>query len=134
MAMNPMQRKVRNGFLLGFLAALILGGVGIAFLIMQLNGKNKEIDDMRKQAQIAMRQVYVASGNLRKDEGIQAILKSIPAEYVPDKAITDISDYENEDGELTIKALVDIPEGTILTENMVENDEEIETYRENIRK
>ena len=35
MAMNPMQRKIRNSFLFGFLVALILGAVVIGLLIVQ---------------------------------------------------------------------------------------------------
>ncbi len=38
MAMNPMQRKVRNSFLFGFIVALLIGAVIIGLLIM----KNKQ--------------------------------------------------------------------------------------------
>lgn len=43
MAINPMQRKSRNSFLLGMLITMILAGGAIAFLIMQLNETNEEM-------------------------------------------------------------------------------------------
>ena len=101
MAMNPMQRKTRNAFLLGFIAALIVGGIVIAILFMQLKNKNTEIDNMRKAAQVAMKNVYVLNKDVEEKEAIEAISKSIPIEYVPDDAITSLSNYMDDDGNLT---------------------------------
>ena len=43
MAINPMQRKARNSFLLGMLLMLVIAGAVIALLAVQLkNYKDKE--------------------------------------------------------------------------------------------
>ena len=46
MAMNPMQRKANNSFLLGILITLLITGAIIAFLIYQVSSLNKEMDDV----------------------------------------------------------------------------------------
>ncbi len=44
MAMNPMQRKANNSFLLGILITLLITGVIIAFLILQISKLNSEME------------------------------------------------------------------------------------------
>ena len=44
MAMNPMQRKAINSFLLGILITLLITGVIIAFLILQISKLNSEME------------------------------------------------------------------------------------------
>ena len=43
MALNPMQRKSRNSFLLGMVITLIFAGAGIGFLIYQQNTINEKL-------------------------------------------------------------------------------------------
>ena len=45
MAMNPMQRKANNSFLLGILITLLITGIIIAFLIFQVSQLNKELEE-----------------------------------------------------------------------------------------
>ena len=129
MAMNPMQRKTRNAFLLGFIAALIVGGVVIALLFMQIRNKNAEINRMREAANVAMADVYILSKDIRANEAIEVQSKRIPLEYVPDKAIKSLDGYMDEEDELIMKSKVDLTKGTILTEDMVENDADTTSYR-----
>lgn len=129
MAMNPMQRKTRNAFLLGFIAALIVGGIGIALLFMQLKNKNAEIDKIRAEMNVAMSNVYVISKDVREDEPVEVQMKSIPTEYVPSKAVTSVNNYMDDDGELVMKSKVALTKGTIITEDMVENNDETKSYR-----
>lgn len=42
MAVNPMQRKANNSFLLGILITLLITGIIIAILLMQLSKLNAE--------------------------------------------------------------------------------------------
>ena len=129
MAMNPMQRKTRNAFLLGFIAALILGGVGIAVLFMQIKGKNAEINKMREAANVAMSDVYVLTKDVRENEPVEVQPKKIPTEYAPDKAVKSLGSYTDNEGELVMKAKGDFSKGTIITEDMVENDDDTTSYR-----
>ena len=45
MAVNPMQRKANNSFLLGILVTLLITGLVIAFLILQISRLNGEIQE-----------------------------------------------------------------------------------------
>ena len=45
MAMNPMQRKANNSFLLGILITLLITGLIIAFLIYQVSQLNSELEE-----------------------------------------------------------------------------------------
>ena len=45
MAVNPMQRKANNSFLLGILITLLITGLIIAFLILQISRLNSEIEE-----------------------------------------------------------------------------------------
>ena len=42
MAMNPMQRRSRNSFFIGFLVALILMALVVAALVMKMKAINEE--------------------------------------------------------------------------------------------
>ena len=44
MAMNPMQRKANNSFLLGILITLLITGAIIGFLIYQVSNLNSELE------------------------------------------------------------------------------------------
>ena len=44
MAMNPMQRKSRNSFLLGMVLTLLITSVIIAFLFLQVTKLKQEAD------------------------------------------------------------------------------------------
>ena len=45
MAMNPMQRKANNSFLLGILITLVITGLIIGFLIYQVSNLNKKLEE-----------------------------------------------------------------------------------------
>ena len=56
MAMNPMQRRARNSFLIGFLLALVIMALVVIFLLNQMKGLKNTI--------------YVLRGDGEMDEGI----------------------------------------------------------------
>ena len=70
MAMNPMQRKTRNAFLLGFIAALIVGGIAIAFLITKVKSKNQEIETVRQQLTFIPKNVVVVTKDVDVGEEV----------------------------------------------------------------
>ena len=135
MAMNPMQRKIRNSFLFGFLVALILGEVVIGLLIVQNKKTQEELAKAQEQQKIALKEVYVAEASAEKDEILSITTASLPAQYVPDNAITadNIENYYADDDEaqenLQMIAKIAIKENTILTEDMVEKTADAATYR-----
>lgn len=152
MAMNPMQRKIRNSFLLGILVAIIVAAIIIGLLFMKIKGLNEKIITMQEEQNIAMTYVYVASENLKKDQRVTAnsdlmeandtnkeLMKiiSMPTQLVPENAITGANIEElygltNNKGEITgysIKAKCDIGKGTVLTTDNLEKDDNYSTYR-----
>ena len=95
MAINPMQRKANNSFILGIVVTLLITGCIIAFLIMQISKINKEMEAMKT----AKKEVYVLSYDIKSGEPItSAMLESVQLDVsvIPENAIiaaTDLSGY-----------------------------------------
>ena len=85
MAVNPMQRKARNSFLLGMIVTLLIAGVIIALLFMQLKQKS---DDL--QAEInSKRNVYVLNQDVKSGQIITEDMlstKQISQSAIPSNA------------------------------------------------
>lgn len=137
MAMNPMQRKVRNSFLFGFLIAVVIAALIVGLLFMKIKKLNEDMVKMQQKEQLAMKTVYVVSESVKKGEKISTFsTKSVPAQMVPDNAITasNISDYQSEDesensDSSAVVAKVDLSPNVILTTDMIEKAKEASTYR-----
>lgn len=137
MAMNPMQRKVRNSFLFGFLIAVVIAALIVGLLFMKIKKLNEDMVKMQQKEQLAMKTVYVVNESVKKGEKISTFsTKSVPAQMVPDNAITasNISDYQSEDesensDSSAVVAKVDLSPNVILTTDMIEKAKEASTYR-----
>lgn len=137
MAMNPMQRKVRNSFLFGFLIAVVIAALVVGLLFMKIKKLNEEMTKLQTQEDLAMKTVYVVNDSVKKGEKISTFsTKSVPAQMVPDNAITEsnISDYQSDDesensDSSAIVAKVDLSQNVILTTDMIEKTKEASTYR-----
>lgn len=94
MAVNPMQRKANNSFLLGILITLLITGVIIVLLLMQVSKLNKE-----KQEEEALKiQTYVLATDVKSGEILDsASLKpvTINKSTIPENAITSTSELED---------------------------------------
>ena len=141
MAMNPMQRKIRNSFLFGFLVAVIIAAVAVALLYMRVKGLKEEIVKIQKENEVALVQVYAVTQDVQKDEILTAsedadqkfALISVPAQQVPDNAITqanldELYKDENSD-EYQMTAKLDLSKNTVLTTDMIEKSSESGTFR-----
>lgn len=93
MAINPMQRKSRNSFLLGMLIAMILAGGAIAFLIMQLNETNEQMAHAQS-GQIYVLNTDVKSGQILTSD-MFSLLKVHP-DMVPANSQGVMSYFNNE--------------------------------------
>lgn len=137
MAMNPMQRKVRNSFLFGFLIAVVIAALIVGLLFMKIKKLNEDMVKMQQKEQLAMKTVYVVNESVKKGEKISTFsTSSVPAQMVPDNAITasNISDYQSEDesensDSSAVVAKVDLSPNVILTTDMIEKAKEASTYR-----
>ena len=126
MAMNPMQRKANNSFLLGILITLLITGIIIAFLIIQVSKLNKEL----KSEEAKKVNVYVVADTIKSGETITEdklqyvettlgtvdtsnMVTSLETQDIEDPATGDINTI------YTQKAKVDLNPGTILTNDLL---------------
>lgn len=91
MAINPMQRKSRNSFLLGMLITMILAGGAIAFLIMELNKVNEEMV-YAQSGEIYVLNTDVTSGQILTQDMFSPL--SVHPDMVPVNS-TGVMDYFN---------------------------------------
>ena len=132
MAMNPMQRKIRNSFLFGFLVAVIVAAIVVGLLFMKIKGLNDEISAAREKEKIAMTDVYTVSQAVKENESIRYVSTiQIATEKVPANAITDanLGEYLDENDEYQMVAKVNIAPNVPLTTDMVEKSAEASSYR-----
>lgn len=132
MAMNPMQRKIRNSFLLGILVAIIVAAIIIGLLFMKIKGLNDEIEKEREKARVATTDVYTVSENVKEGESVRYLSKiTVATEKVAENAITDqnLDDYIDENGDYQMKAKIAISKNTPITTDMVEKDEKAKSFR-----
>lgn len=108
MATNPMQRKARNSFLLGFMIMLVIAAVIIGFLIMQLAKIQQE--EQEKQ----MSEVYVLKKDVKSGETIlNSNIMKVEVESTVAPADCDIEIKEDTISKINLKA------GTILSKSML---------------
>lgn len=109
MAVNPMQRKARNSFLLGMVITMVIMGAIIAFLFIQLNNMKQEQEQTTKT-------VYVLNKDVQSGNAItmaDLTRKDVTSDAVP----VDFAGVNNITGE-TI-ARISLKSGTILTQSML---------------
>ena len=140
MAMNPMQRRARNSFFIGFLIALII----MAFVVIALSIRIKSLNEAKEALEALQTQCYVAADDLESGETItmeedftmatvqttidqSTLISQDDFEYFDENG--DIMVVYNEDGTQRYKELVmrvDVPAGAFVTKDMfIEADEEI---------
>lgn len=143
MAMNPMQRKIRNSFLFGFLVAIIIAAVLISLMYMKVKSLKQQIIEAQKAAEVATKQVYAIKDNVEKDEILTKTndvpekieIISVPAQSVPDNAITpaNIEElYADKNGdtlEYQMKSKLALSKNTVITTDMIEKSPDAGTYR-----
>lgn len=117
MAINPMQKKVRNAFLLGVLIMLVISAVlgVLAYLLIFGNTNNKKEGIQR-------REVYVTSKEIKSGEILQngINVKLIEIETSLSTGLINGSEISN-----NAVARIDLGTGTILTKTMINDAEQI---------
>lgn len=137
MAMNPMQRRARNSFLMGFLVALIIMALVVFGLLQRIKKQNDEMEALLSK----QTSVLVASDDLESGEVVTFVdnftTETVQTTVDPTTVISS-EDFEakdengeflyNEDGTTVAKEMimkVNVPKGTIVTKDMlVESGEE----------
>ncbi len=133
MAMNPMQRRARNSFLIGFLVSLII----MALVVLALLYRIKSINDAKEAIEQLQRKVYVAASDLKSGEIIDfnTDFKMDTVQTTMDLTnVIDETDFQflDSDGNIQIKYYddgtekpkevmmkIDVPAGSIVTKDMI---------------
>lgn len=122
MAMNPMQRRARNSFLTGMLVTLIVMAVVVIALLYKINKLNEDMESLKSKQQT----IYVAAQDIPSGGEItEELLKSeIVQTTIPNDTILSLDDfveYDEDGNEFAIQYVskVDLPAGTIITKDMV---------------
>ncbi len=123
MAVNPMQRKANNSFLLGILITLLITGVIIAILLLQLSKLNKQI-----KTETASRVYgYMVTSDVKSGSEINSSqIKSVEINSAVKSDVIYTSANADKTGALFPagqKAKVDLHAGTILTKDLTYEDE-----------
>ena len=147
MAVNPMQRRARNSFLIGFLVALII----MALVVLLLLYRIKSLNEAKEALESKQSEVYVAATDLKsgdevtmasfKRETVQTtmdqtqIISSTDFEFIDEETGELIEKYA-EDGTKTEKKLimkVSVPANSIVTKDMVSEEEDQTTNDQRIQ-
>lgn len=138
MAMNPMQRRARNSFLIGFLISLIIMAVVVVLLLYKIQGLNEEFESLKAlQKKVYVAGDYIQSGTeVTLDsfvyDTVQTTLNSEEFiteedfEYVDEKTGEIILKYDSDGNPMEKKMVVktNVPAGTIITKDMLEEVDE----------
>lgn len=136
MAVNPMQRKARNYFLIGFLIAIVIMAVVVVLILRQLQAVKAE-----KEALIALQSsVFVASKDLKSGQTVTAsdfntatVITSVdPSEIVTSADFVSTDDDGNQVDKV-ITSKINIPAGTIVTKEMLEEEDDQTTASQRIQ-
>ncbi|MGN1299393.1 MAG: hypothetical protein ACI4UE_05370 [Candidatus Scatovivens sp.] len=134
---NPMQRRAKNSFLLGFLLALIIMALVVAALIYKIT----QINEIKEELESKQIKVYVAASNLESGTELtsgvlvqQMVQTTVDTSNIINDSIFSITDEET--GEMIkYKTKINIPAGSIITQDMiyqdgngVSNDERLQEY------
>lgn len=132
MAMNPMQRKANNSFLLGIVITLLITGVIIAFLIFQIYNLNNKLKvEEAKKVNAYVVTDTIKSGETISEDKVQYIETTLGTVDTSNLVTTfNIQEIENPaTGEIntvyTQKAKVDLNPGTVLTNDLLYENEAI---------
>ena len=118
MAVNPMQRKARQYILLGMLLMLVIAAIVVGILFMQI----MNMKEAENQTAAASKQVYALKSDIKSGQPITT------ADLVAQTVVTNLSTSEIATGadltENTV-AKIDLGQGTILTQSMIVESDEI---------
>jgi hypothetical protein len=130
MASNPIQRRARQSFLVGFLIALIIMAIVVALLFMKINSLNEEIEAMV----VTPVSVYILADDVKSGDVITSDML-VYQELETVNSIMDtgnyltpssLEEYDESTGEaIKYYSKIDIPAGSVMLDSMIyaENEE-----------
>jgi len=123
MAVNPMKRRARNSFLIGFLVALIVMALVVILILYKMQElKNEHQALLNTQKLVYVTDEFIGSGT---EVTISSFTQKKIQTSIQQSDFIEPSDFqiENSDGSITDKIIqvrTDIPAGTIITKDLLE--------------
>lgn len=125
MATNPMKRRERNSFLIGFIIALVFMAVIVLILVKQYSEKKDELNELKAlQKTVIVAANDIESGATLKESDFT--ISTVMTDLDIDNYYTSVDDmfYQESDDsddiyELDLSAKLGIPAGTIITPEMI---------------
>ena len=116
---NPMQKRSKNAFLLGIVITLVLTALVAFVLIGRINNLNDEIKALEsKQKTVCVAAMDLESGqDITMDALKTEIVQTSVLEGMIDTSYADA--YDEEGNPVMYKTKINIPAGTIITEDMI---------------
>lgn len=135
MASNPIQRRARQSFLVGFLLALIIMAVVVVILFMRINNLTTENSQLSAEKKSKTKTIYVLSQDVKSGETITQDMLSSSSKV----ADIDISNYltpssfqDEEGNEIELVAKTDLTSGSPVLTNTVRESTDVLTSDERI--
>ncbi len=137
---NPMQRRAKTSFLLGFVIALVIMAIVVGFLIFTISKKDEELTELKgKQSTVAVAAVDFESGaEITSSDLKQQVVQTtmVKSEMLTAADLPGVSEDESgEESEVKYYTKINIPAGTIITKDMIyeegyetTDDERVQSY------
>lgn len=137
MAINPMQRRARNSFLVGFLISLIIMSAIVVFLVFRMQEVKEEFEAIKaKQTKVYVAGDFMQSGTevtldsfefdtVQTTLNMDELITDEDFEYIDDKTGEIIEKYDKDGNPIKKKMVtkIDLPAGTIITKDMIVEDD-----------
>lgn len=134
MAMNPMQRRARNSFLIGFLVSLIIMAIVVIGLLYKIQGLNKDFESLKAlQKKVYVAGDYIQSGaevtmdsfsldTVQTMVSADELITEEDFQFVDEKTGEIIEKYDSDGNPKQKKMVVktNVPAGTIITKDMLD--------------
>ena len=115
MASNPIQRRARQSFLVGFLIALIIMAVVVVFLFMRISSLNEENTTLQTAQTSRTKSVYTLNTDVKSGETITLDMLTytqIISDLDVSNYVSDIAFYDDEGNERELVAKTDLTSGS----------------------
>lgn len=138
MAVNPMQRRARNSFLVGFLLSLIIMAVVVIALLYRMKGIREDFESLKA----LQKEVYVAADNIQSGNEVTLddfqydtvqtniddgeFISEEDFQFVDEKTGEIIEKYDSDGNPIKKKMIVktNVVAGSIITKDMLESSDD----------
>lgn len=130
MASNPIQRRARQSFLVGFLIALIIMAVVVVLLFMRINSLNEENANLLADQASYTKKVYLLNTQVNSGETItlDMLTESEVMVSIDTSAYVSSDDFYDDDGnEIELVAKTDLSSGTPVLKDTVSTSDDVLT-------